>query len=207
MLNLATGGDARPAARPRGRRSPGSGSTGGCGTAADVARPGPGAGARRADRARPTPRFDDVLAAVRGRAAGPSTGCATRCWPACGPDDQVVVVTGASRGVGVHAGRRQPGRRAGPYRQRRRAGRRPPAGQRGGRRAAGPDASASPRRPACPTCSPAGSALAEAIQRAPRIPSLRVITTGGTATAAGLMQSQRAARRARRCCAGTPGTW
>jgi MinD-like ATPase involved in chromosome partitioning or flagellar assembly len=33
--------------------------------------------------------------------------------------------------------------------------------------------------------------LAKALQRAPRIPSLRVITTGGTATAAGLMQSQR----------------
>jgi Mrp family chromosome partitioning ATPase/capsular polysaccharide biosynthesis protein len=33
--------------------------------------------------------------------------------------------------------------------------------------------------------------LARALQRAPRIPSLRVITTGGTATAAGLMQSQR----------------
>jgi hypothetical protein len=33
--------------------------------------------------------------------------------------------------------------------------------------------------------------LAKAMQRTPRIPSLRVITTGGTATAAGLMQSQR----------------
>jgi Mrp family chromosome partitioning ATPase len=33
--------------------------------------------------------------------------------------------------------------------------------------------------------------LAKALQRTPRIPSLRVITTGGTATAAGLMQSQR----------------
>jgi len=33
--------------------------------------------------------------------------------------------------------------------------------------------------------------LARALQRTPRIPSLRVITTGGTATAAGLMQSQR----------------
>ena len=33
--------------------------------------------------------------------------------------------------------------------------------------------------------------LARAMQRTPRIPSLRVITTGGTATAAGLMQSQR----------------
>jgi Mrp family chromosome partitioning ATPase len=33
--------------------------------------------------------------------------------------------------------------------------------------------------------------LAKAMQRAPRIPSLRVITTGGAATAAGLMQSQR----------------
>jgi Mrp family chromosome partitioning ATPase/ElaB/YqjD/DUF883 family membrane-anchored ribosome-binding protein len=35
------------------------------------------------------------------------------------------------------------------------------------------------------------TALAKAIQRTPRIPSLRVITTGGAATAAGLMQSQR----------------
>ncbi|GAA4923175.1 Wzz/FepE/Etk N-terminal domain-containing protein [Actinoplanes utahensis] len=34
-------------------------------------------------------------------------------------------------------------------------------------------------------------ALARALQRTPRIPSLRVITTGGAATAAGLMQSQR----------------
>lgn len=34
-------------------------------------------------------------------------------------------------------------------------------------------------------------ALAEAVQRTPRIPSLRVVTTGGAATAAGLMQSQR----------------
>ncbi|BCJ44423.1 hypothetical protein GCM10010168_12370 [Actinoplanes ianthinogenes] len=34
-------------------------------------------------------------------------------------------------------------------------------------------------------------ALSRALQRTPRIPSLRVITTGGTATAAGLMQSQR----------------
>jgi capsular polysaccharide biosynthesis protein/Mrp family chromosome partitioning ATPase len=33
--------------------------------------------------------------------------------------------------------------------------------------------------------------LTRALQRTPRIPSLRVITTGGTATAAGLMQSQR----------------
>ncbi|HEX5199394.1 Wzz/FepE/Etk N-terminal domain-containing protein [Paractinoplanes rhizophilus] len=33
--------------------------------------------------------------------------------------------------------------------------------------------------------------LARALQRTPRIPSLRVITTGGAATAAGLMQSQR----------------
>ncbi|MGK5680905.1 GNVR domain-containing protein [Actinoplanes sp. URMC 104] len=33
--------------------------------------------------------------------------------------------------------------------------------------------------------------LAAVLQRTPRIPSLRVITTGGTATAAGLMQSQR----------------
>lgn len=33
--------------------------------------------------------------------------------------------------------------------------------------------------------------LARTLQRTPRIPSLRVITTGGTATAAGLMQSQR----------------
>lgn len=33
--------------------------------------------------------------------------------------------------------------------------------------------------------------LARTLQRAPRIPSLRVITTGGAATAAGLMQSQR----------------
>jgi uncharacterized protein involved in exopolysaccharide biosynthesis/Mrp family chromosome partitioning ATPase len=33
--------------------------------------------------------------------------------------------------------------------------------------------------------------LARAMQRTPRIPSLRVITTGGAATAAGLMQSQR----------------
>ena len=33
--------------------------------------------------------------------------------------------------------------------------------------------------------------LARAVQRTPRIPSLRVITTGGAATAAGLMQSQR----------------
>jgi MinD-like ATPase involved in chromosome partitioning or flagellar assembly len=33
--------------------------------------------------------------------------------------------------------------------------------------------------------------LQKALQRTPRIPSLRVITTGGTATAAGLMQSQR----------------
>ena len=33
--------------------------------------------------------------------------------------------------------------------------------------------------------------LAKATQRTPRIPSLRVITTGGAATAAGLMQSQR----------------
>jgi Mrp family chromosome partitioning ATPase len=33
--------------------------------------------------------------------------------------------------------------------------------------------------------------LSEAIQQAPRVPSLRVITTGGAATAAGLMQSQR----------------
>ncbi|WP_229715811.1 Wzz/FepE/Etk N-terminal domain-containing protein [Mangrovihabitans endophyticus] len=33
--------------------------------------------------------------------------------------------------------------------------------------------------------------LANAMQRTPRIPSLRVITTGGAATAAGLMQSQR----------------
>ena len=33
--------------------------------------------------------------------------------------------------------------------------------------------------------------LARALQRTPRIPSLRVITTGGTATAGGLMQSQR----------------
>ncbi|WP_433793433.1 Wzz/FepE/Etk N-terminal domain-containing protein [Actinoplanes sp. CA-252034] len=33
--------------------------------------------------------------------------------------------------------------------------------------------------------------LAKALQRTPRIPSLRVITTGGAATAAGLMQSQR----------------
>ena len=33
--------------------------------------------------------------------------------------------------------------------------------------------------------------LGEAIQQAPRVPSLRVITTGGAATAAGLMQSQR----------------
>lgn len=32
--------------------------------------------------------------------------------------------------------------------------------------------------------------LAEAVQHAPRIPSLRVVTTGGTASAAGLMQSQ-----------------
>ncbi|MEJ3743845.1 Wzz/FepE/Etk N-terminal domain-containing protein [Actinomycetes bacterium KLBMP 9797] len=32
--------------------------------------------------------------------------------------------------------------------------------------------------------------LAEAVQPAPRIPSLRVVTTGGTASAAGLMQSQ-----------------
>ena len=34
-------------------------------------------------------------------------------------------------------------------------------------------------------------ALSRAMQRTPRIPSLRVITTGGAATAAGLMQSQR----------------
>jgi Mrp family chromosome partitioning ATPase len=33
-------------------------------------------------------------------------------------------------------------------------------------------------------------ALAEALQRAPRVPSLHVITTGGTASAAGLLQSQ-----------------
>ena len=33
--------------------------------------------------------------------------------------------------------------------------------------------------------------MVKAMQRTPRIPSLRVITTGGTATAAGLMQSQR----------------
>jgi uncharacterized protein involved in exopolysaccharide biosynthesis/Mrp family chromosome partitioning ATPase len=33
--------------------------------------------------------------------------------------------------------------------------------------------------------------LAKAMQRTPRIPSLRIITTGGAATAAGLMQSQR----------------
>jgi len=33
--------------------------------------------------------------------------------------------------------------------------------------------------------------LARTLQRTPRIPSLRVITTGGSATAAGLMQSQR----------------
>jgi hypothetical protein len=33
--------------------------------------------------------------------------------------------------------------------------------------------------------------LARVLQRTPRIPSLRVITTGGAATAAGLMQSQR----------------
>jgi Mrp family chromosome partitioning ATPase len=33
--------------------------------------------------------------------------------------------------------------------------------------------------------------LSRVLQRAPRIPSLRVITTGGSATAAGLMQSQR----------------
>ncbi|KUL36624.1 Wzz/FepE/Etk N-terminal domain-containing protein [Actinoplanes awajinensis] len=33
--------------------------------------------------------------------------------------------------------------------------------------------------------------LVRALQRTPRIPSLRVITTGGSATAAGLMQSQR----------------
>jgi uncharacterized protein involved in exopolysaccharide biosynthesis/Mrp family chromosome partitioning ATPase len=33
--------------------------------------------------------------------------------------------------------------------------------------------------------------LSSALQRTPRIPSLRVITTGGAATAAGLMQSQR----------------
>ena len=33
--------------------------------------------------------------------------------------------------------------------------------------------------------------LGEAVQQAPRVPSLRVITTGGAATAAGLMQSQR----------------
>jgi uncharacterized protein involved in exopolysaccharide biosynthesis/Mrp family chromosome partitioning ATPase len=33
--------------------------------------------------------------------------------------------------------------------------------------------------------------LARALQRTPRIPSLRVVTTGGAATAAGLMQSQR----------------
>jgi MinD-like ATPase involved in chromosome partitioning or flagellar assembly len=33
--------------------------------------------------------------------------------------------------------------------------------------------------------------LSRAMQRMPRIPSLRVITTGGAATAAGLMQSQR----------------
>jgi Mrp family chromosome partitioning ATPase len=33
--------------------------------------------------------------------------------------------------------------------------------------------------------------LGDAIQQAPRVPSLRVITTGGAATAAGLMQSQR----------------
>jgi uncharacterized protein involved in exopolysaccharide biosynthesis/Mrp family chromosome partitioning ATPase len=33
--------------------------------------------------------------------------------------------------------------------------------------------------------------LSRALQRTPRIPSLRVITTGGAATAAGLMQSQR----------------
>ena len=33
-------------------------------------------------------------------------------------------------------------------------------------------------------------ALSEALQRAPRVPSLHVITTGGTATAAGLLQSQ-----------------
>ena len=33
--------------------------------------------------------------------------------------------------------------------------------------------------------------LAKAMQRTPRIPALRVITTGGAATAAGLMQSQR----------------
>jgi capsular polysaccharide biosynthesis protein/MinD-like ATPase involved in chromosome partitioning or flagellar assembly len=33
-------------------------------------------------------------------------------------------------------------------------------------------------------------ALADALQRAPRVPSLHVITTGGTASAAGLLQSQ-----------------
>src|SRR3712207_4464804 len=33
--------------------------------------------------------------------------------------------------------------------------------------------------------------LGETLQQAPRVPSLRVITTGGAATAAGLMQSQR----------------
>ncbi|WP_306215599.1 Wzz/FepE/Etk N-terminal domain-containing protein, partial [Actinoplanes sp. RD1] len=33
--------------------------------------------------------------------------------------------------------------------------------------------------------------LGEVVQRTPRIPSLRVVTTGGAATAAGLMQSQR----------------
>jgi capsular polysaccharide biosynthesis protein len=33
--------------------------------------------------------------------------------------------------------------------------------------------------------------LGEAVQQAPRVPSLRVVTTGGAATAAGLMQSQR----------------
>ena len=49
--------------------------------------------------------------------------------------------------------------------------------------------------------------LAEAAQRASRLPYLRVITTGGAATAAGLMQSHALRQTRQRRCGSRPSTW
>jgi Mrp family chromosome partitioning ATPase len=138
--------------------------------------------------ARVTPRFDDVFPPY-GTGGRTFNRLRNEILASLGPDDQVVVVTGASRGPGATLV----------------AANLAAALARTGSEvvlvcAHLPDTmieTASATRmlgvgalPGLSDVLAGRVAIADALQRAPRNPWLRVITTGGTATAAGLLQSQ-----------------
>ena len=141
------------------------------------------------------------------RAGGSSTGCATRSLAALRADDQVIVVTGASRGTAATLVAANLAAALGPLRQRGGAGRRAPAGlpleTAPLARLLGVAPTPGPVRRA----RPAGSAWPRRCSGPRAHPSLRVITTGGTASAAGLLQSHDAARHARPAARARPSTW